>query len=56
MPYARPGQIADGIAERVRSPIDDRIWFVGQDNWLLPAVETCLEEAFTFGDAIEARL
>jgi NAD(P)-binding Rossmann-like domain len=56
MPYAQPGQIADGIAEIVRRPIAERIWFVNQDNWLLPAVETCLEEAFTYTDSIRARL
>lgn len=56
MPFAQPGQIADGIAETVRRPIAERIWFVNQDNWMLPAVETCLEEAFTYTDAIRARL
>ncbi len=56
MPFAQPGQIADGLAETVRRPIAERIWFVNQDNWLLPAVETCLEEAFSFTDAIRSRL
>ncbi|MDZ4752915.1 MAG: NAD(P)-binding protein [Phycisphaerae bacterium] len=56
MPYAQPGQIADGIAELVRRPIAERIWFVNQDNWLLPAIETCLQEAMTFTDQIRARL
>lgn len=54
MPYAQPGQIASGIAEIVRRPIADRIWFVNQDNWMLPAVETCLEEAHSTADAIRA--
>ncbi|MBL9121759.1 MAG: hypothetical protein JNL80_17780, partial [Phycisphaerae bacterium] len=54
--FAQPGQIADGLAETVRRPIAERIWFVNQDNWLLPAVETCLEEAFSFTDAIRSRL
>lgn len=48
MPIAAPGAIADGTAELVRRPIADRIWFVNQDNWLLPAVETCLEEALHY--------
>jgi hypothetical protein len=56
MPIAAPNAIATGIAERVRRPIADRIYFVNQDNWLLPAVETCLEEAFTWTDEIRARL
>lgn len=56
MPIAAPNAIASGIAERVRRPIADKIYFVNQDNWLLPAVETCLEEAFTWTDEIRARL
>ncbi len=56
MPFAQPSQIADGMAEIVRRPIEQRIWFVNQDNWLLPAVETCLEEAFSQTDAIRASL
>lgn len=54
MPIAAPGRIADGTAELVRRPIADRIWFANQDNWLLPAVEVCLEEAFTVADGIRA--
>lgn len=56
MPYAQPNQIADGIAERVRRPLADRVWFVQQDNWLLPAVETCLLEAQTWCAEILKRL
>lgn len=56
MPFAQPGQIADGVAEAIRRPIADRIWFVNQDNWMLPAVETCLEEALTYTDLVRARL
>jgi hypothetical protein len=56
MPYAQPTQIGGGTAEILRRPLAERIWFVNQDNWMLPAVETCLEEAITFTDAIRARL
>lgn len=45
MPYAVPGAYASGICERLRRPLEGRIWFANQDNWLLPAVETCLGEA-----------
>jgi len=47
-PIASPGLIADGILERARRPIQDRIYFINQDNWALPAVETCLLEAAEF--------
>ncbi|MCW5764741.1 MAG: FAD-dependent oxidoreductase [Phycisphaeraceae bacterium] len=52
MPLARPFFIANGHAEHARRPIDDRIFFVHQDNWALPAVETCLLEAKTMTDRI----
>lgn len=56
MPIARPDAIADGLPELLRRPIADRIWFVNQDNWLLPAVETCLLEAIDVSAQIESRL
>ncbi len=45
MPYAKPGAYAGNLCETLRRPVADRIWFANQDNWLLPAVETCLTEA-----------
>lgn len=56
MPVAKPGAIATGQVDHLRRPIAEKIWFVNQDNWLLPAVETCLLEAKTWTDAIAARL
>lgn len=45
MPYARPGTYAGDLCDVLRRPLNDRVWFANQDNWLLPAVETCLSEA-----------
>ncbi len=45
MPYAKPGAYAGNLCETLRRPVADRVWFANQDNWLLPAVETCLSEA-----------
>jgi len=56
MPIATTGAMVEGICERLRRPIADRIWFVNQDNWLLPAVETCLLEALHFAAKIRERL
>lgn len=56
MPVAAPNAIADGLVDALRRPVADRIWFVNQDNWLLPAVETCLLEALHFSAEIRARL
>jgi len=56
MPIAAPGLINDGTCEELRRPMDDRIWFVQQDNWSLPAVENCLLDAKTYTDQIAALL
>lgn len=56
MCLARREFIASGHAERVRSPYLENVYFVNQDNWALPAFETCLLEAKTFTDEIRAGL
>lgn len=45
MPVAAKGKIRDGTAEKIHAPLGNKVFFVHQDNWLLPAIETCLEEA-----------
>lgn len=54
MPTAMPGLIGDGTCERASRPIEDKVFFVNQDNWALPAVETCLLEAQTASERIAA--
>lgn len=56
MPYARPGSLSGGLPAALRRPIDGRIWFANQDNWLLPAVETCLLEGFAVADKVRGAL
>ena len=56
MPIAVPGFIAEGTAEAVRRPFEDRVYFVQQDNWALPAVENCLLDAAHFAPQIAAGL
>jgi len=53
MTLARPGLIADGVVNRLRRPIADRIYFAHHDNWALPAVETSLLEAHDVARRIE---
>lgn len=48
LPLARTGLISGGVCDRLRAPFRDRIFFVNQDNWALPAIETCLAEVFAF--------
>jgi hypothetical protein len=42
---SRVGLIANGVPQVLREPIANTVFFVSQDNWCLPAVETCLLEA-----------
>lgn len=56
MPIAAPGLIAEGVCQRLRSPFMDHIHFIHQDNWALPAVETCLLEALAAKGKIVAGL
>ncbi len=39
------GLIAQGVCDTLRRPFQDHVFCVNQDNWALPAVETCLLEA-----------
>ncbi|MFO0973024.1 MAG: NAD(P)-binding protein [Phycisphaerae bacterium] len=56
MPISAPGLIADGACEEARRPFEGLVYFVNQDNWALPAVETCLLEAEHFATQIAADL
>lgn len=52
LPLARTGLIASGVCDRLRAPFRDRIFFINQDNWALPAIETCLAETFAFAPQV----
>lgn len=56
MPIARPHLIADGACETAARPIAERIHFVNQDNWALPAVENTLLDAHHTARRIRAAL
>lgn len=56
MPIASPGFLAEERWLKVRRPIADTIFFIEQDNWALPAVETCLLEAETWAAEITTSL
>ncbi len=56
MPFARPGTYSSGLPNELRRPLGERLWFVNQDNWLLPAVETALSEALWAAPQIDSAL
>jgi protoporphyrinogen oxidase len=45
MPVADRGLFADGTLEQIQKPFRRRVFFIEQDNWMQPAIETCAEEA-----------
>jgi protoporphyrinogen oxidase len=56
IPVAAPGLIAEGVPEILRKPFKERVFFVEQDNWALPAFETALTEAQIWAPEVEKKL
>lgn len=56
LPLAAKGLIADGVTDTVRAPFRDRVFFVEQDNWALPALETCIAEAAEMAGRVEQHI
>ncbi len=56
MPISRPRLIYNGIVETAARPIDNKVFFVNQDNWALPAVENSVLDAKSVTDAIRRML
>ena len=52
LPVADKSWIASGQPELVTRPIEEKIYFVNQDNWSNSAFETCYTEAKTWTDVI----
>ncbi len=56
LPLAATGLIADGTVDQLRKPFRERVFFVEQDNWALPAFETSVTEAITWSQPINKLL
>lgn len=56
MPVPVKGLIADGTVDEIRRPFAERVFFVEQDNWLLPCLETSASEALTWTAEIKKLL
>lgn len=56
MPVAQPGLIQNGSADLLQKPIVDKIYFVNQDNWLNPCIETAFGEAQKWAPLLEKAL
>lgn len=56
VPIAKPGLIAYGTVAELRRPYQERVYFVNQDNWALPAVENSLLDANSVAEEIQGLL
>jgi hypothetical protein len=56
LPVCRPNAIAEGTVDRLSAPFRERVFFVEQDNWLLPCLETAVQEALHWAPEIARRL
>lgn len=52
LPVAAAGLIADQTVDAIQKPFRERVFFVEQDNWMLPALETALSEALTWSPRV----
>lgn len=56
IPVATPGIFRNGTLDRLQRPFRDRVFFVQQDNWACPALETCAREALRWAPKIRELL
>jgi hypothetical protein len=52
LPRAAQGIYRDGTLAQIQRPFRKRVFFVQQDNWVCPALETCAREAFRWTPAV----
>lgn len=56
MPVPAPGVFKKRIVDTLHMPFEDSVFFVHQDNWLLPSLETAMEEAIRWAPEIRKRV
>jgi protoporphyrinogen oxidase len=56
LPLAEKGTISSGEIRWLREPFQNRVFFVEQDNWMLPCFETCFMEAHHWAPKIRKYL
>lgn len=53
IPVPSVGLLSGGIINKLRKPFQNRVFFIEQDNYMLPAIETCANEAIYWCDQIK---
>jgi hypothetical protein len=56
LPLAEKGTVSSGKVQWLRKPFGNRVFFAEQDNWMLPAFETCFFEAQYWAPEVRAAL
>lgn len=56
LPVAAKGLIAEKVVDQLYAPFKEKVFFVEQDNWALPAFETAVTEAINWVPKIEKAL
>jgi hypothetical protein len=54
LPLAAHGLYQGGIVDELRKPFRERVFFIEQDNWAYPSLQTGATESFAFKDQIIA--
>lgn len=52
LPVAKPGFYWSGAPKALSKPYQEKIFFVNQDNWAAPAIETCAFEAMRWAKEV----
>jgi protoporphyrinogen oxidase len=56
LPVAAPGLFSNGVLDAIQKPFREKVFFVDQDNWALPAFETSVEEALYWAPRVRSAI
>lgn len=53
IPVSATGLVSSGVTDEIQKPYRDRVFFVEQDNWMLPCFESAAGEAIAWAPTIK---
>lgn len=56
IPVSATGLVASGVTDEIQKPYRERVFFVEQDNWMLPCFESAVGEAMTWAPKVKSFL
>ncbi len=54
LPLPSRGLLVDGTIDQLRKPFKEKVFFVEQDNWVMPSLETCTGEAMFWAPKVKS--